>query len=90
MVVEYRGGEAAKIEYREKETGKAAVFCKMTHNVEAGSKAFQITERLPDDTKVDQVRPSLKKGQMAIFRVQGFYTDKGTVKASGTLEALID
>jgi len=89
-VVEYRSGVAAAIDYRDKTTGVPKRFCKATHNLEGGPAAFSITEKLPDDCKVEAWVPPYKKGTMCLLTVESYSVMSGKTTATGKLEPLTD
>jgi hypothetical protein len=90
VVVEYRTGAVETISYRDKTTGRAASFSKVTHNVEAGPKNITVSQRLGDDQDPKAWVQSIKKGSMAVLILEGLRRERGVWSADGHLEALTE
>lgn len=90
VCVEYRTGVVETISYRDKSTGRAASFSKVTHNVEAGSRNITVSERLPDGADPAKWVQTIKKGAPAVLILEGLSRERGIWQASGHLEPLAD
>jgi len=78
-IAEWRGADAAPIEYMDKATGKKAEMTGIRHSVELGNKALVATEDVPEGFKADDYKPPFKKGDKVVL-VLVFY---GWVKGRG-------
>lgn len=88
LVAEYRSSAAEVIQYRDKQTGKAATLKTLTHQVELGNTSVQVRERVDDNFDTAGFKAPFKKGTMVIFRVESLTRDKGVFKGAGVLEPL--
>lgn len=92
MLCEYRSTIAEKIHYRDKKTGMAMMFTKLTHNVELGADQIAVDERVPEGKVIDpeevKKKQPFKKGTSVVVHITSFFRDMGVYKASGTLEAI--
>lgn len=83
-IVEFRSSVTDVIKYRDKE-GRAQTMKRVTHNVEAGVKTFQISENLPEDCDVSQYKSPFQKGAMLVWQVTGLSIQKGVKRFTGVL-----
>jgi len=87
VVVEYRGFKAESTTYADKKNGGALVTQPIVkHNIEMGDQQAAITEFLPDGIQLADVKPSFKKGDKCVCRIQGVANVKGFASLRGTLE----
>lgn len=87
-IAEYRSSCAETIKYQDKKTGRMAEMAMLRHNIEVGDVAVAINERTTDDFKADAYKSPFKKGQKVLVCLQSMETDKGLVRARGTLHAI--
>lgn len=87
-IAEYRSSTAETVKYQDKKTGRMAEMALLRHNVEVGDVAVAINERTTDDFKADTYKSPYKKGQKVLVCLQSMETDKGLVRARGTLTAI--
>lgn len=87
-LAEYRSSNAEIIKYQDKKTGRMAEMAMLRHNIEVGDVAVAINERTEDGFKVETYKPPYKKGQKVLVVLQSMETDKGLIRARGTLHAI--
>lgn len=76
-IAEWRGADAAPIEYMDKITGKKSEITGIRHVLEFGSKSISAREDVPDDFKFETWNPKLKKGQLVVVEVKSHGWVKG-------------
>jgi len=89
-VVEYRSSVVEHIAYRDKVTGRALSFDKITHNVELGALSIAVSERAPEGLDITKYVPPVKKGTVCLWHVDSYARQNGAYRGSGVLEALTD
>lgn len=87
-IAEYRSSVAETIKYQDKKTGRMQEMAMLRHNIEVGDVAVAINERTADDFKAADYKSPYKKGQKVLVCLQSMETDKGLVRARGTLTAI--
>jgi len=90
IIGEYRHGKAETINYRDRETGKAATFTAVRHTVEIGNDAFIVSERVPDGFDTAKWTPPAAKGQRVLLSFTGFQVRGGIGTFYGTVQTLAD
>jgi hypothetical protein len=89
MLCEYRHGKAERIKYRDKVSGKAAEFVTIRHTVEVGNDSFIVGERVPDDFKEADYKPSIAKGSRCALKFERFQVQNGVGQFSGILLPIV-
>lgn len=87
-IVEYRSTHAERIEWTDKDTGKAMTAPICRHTVEGGIESIAVGERLPNEADVTKVVSPFKKGDKCVFLYTSVRRDRGNVSGQGTLEPL--
>jgi len=90
LVCEYRLFTPDEMKWVHKKTGKPMEAVIARHRVETKDDGFEVTEFLPDGTKIDAVRPQFKKGQKVVLVVENFVRANGSLNARGVLHAYED
>ena len=85
IMCEYRFGKAERVNYRDKATGKPASFANIRHTVEVGDSSFLVSERVPDDYKVEEFKPRIPKGAKCLLNFDRFMVQSGVGQFSGVL-----
>jgi len=88
LIVEYRGGAAEQIQWRDNTTGKTLTAIVAKHNVESGPNAVSVSERTGENYKIDDFKPAGKKGQLMVWHVNSLIPNKGSLSGTGTFEPL--
>lgn len=84
---EYRHSKKEMLEWRDKKTGRACAAPILRHTVECGEQTIALSERVPDDTKLEAVAWPWQKGQRVVLHIEEISRNLGLVSARGKLEA---
>jgi hypothetical protein len=88
-VGEYRMSKAEMINWRDKTTGQAKSAPVLRHTVEFGTNSVQVAERVPDSTKIEDIRVPFKKGEGVLMHFTEMVTEKGVISCRGRLEKVV-
>lgn len=83
---EYRMSKAEMLSWRDKQTGQARSAPVLRHTVEVGDKSITVNERVPDNTKLEDIRIPHHKGDPVVLVITELAIDRGIVSCRGTLE----
>jgi len=89
-IAEYRSGKTAEIPYVSKKTGKSMVMKKAQHTLEINGESVVMGEILRDDVDLTKWVPPAAKGQKCLIAFKSLSNDMGSLKASGTVQLLVD
>jgi len=87
-VVEYRGFGIESISYADKKSGARVTKPMVKHKIEMGETQAAISEWLPDGANLADVKPTFKKGDKCVLKIQGVENVQGFAQIRGTLEPL--
>lgn len=90
LVCEYRLHTPDEMKWIHKKTGKPMHAIIARHRVETTNDGFEVTEFMPDGTKIEDCKPVFKKGQKVVLVVENFVQNAGSLSARGQLHALED
>jgi len=85
---EYRMSKAEMLEWNDKQNGQKKSAPLLRHTVELGQTSVTVNERVPDNTKLEDIRVPLKKGESVLLVVSEWTVAKGLVSCRGKLEKL--
>lgn len=85
---EYRHSKAEMINWRDKQTGRGMSAPVLRHTVEFGNVTIAVSERVPDGTKIEDIKVPWTKGQTVALHLDELTRAQGMVAAKGTLEAV--
>jgi len=86
VIVEYRGFAIETIRYVDKKSGSAVTKPMVKHKIEMGETQAAISEWLPDGVNLSEVKPTFKKGDKCVLKMQGVENVQGFAQIRGTLE----
>lgn len=90
VIGEYRNSRSEMLNWRDKQTGASKSAPILRHTVEVGNTSCAVNERVPDNTKLEDIRIPWRKGEIVAVRLTEMSTDKGMVSLRGTLEKIQD
>lgn len=82
---EYRSSEAETIQYRDRETGRAASFPQLRHIVELGNKSVVVSERVGDGFNSAEYKSPFRKGQRVVVEITSLEVQRGMISVRGML-----
>ena len=83
---EYRSSKAEMISWRDKASGRPMSAPMLRHTVEFGEQSVAVSERVPDNTKLEDIKVPFIKGERVFLVVSEYTTTKGLVACRGTLD----
>jgi len=87
VVVEYRAFKLEEISYADKKQGGMRVTKPIVkHAIELGDTQASIAEWLPDGVKLSDIKPTFKKGDKCVLRIEGVENVSGFASIRGKLE----
>jgi len=87
VVVEYRAFKVDNITYADKKAGGMRVTKPIVkHSIELADTQASIAEWLPDGVNLADVKPSFKKGDKCVLRIEGVENVSGFASIKGKLE----
>ena len=87
-VGEYRMSKAEMISWHDKQNGQAKSAPMLRHTVEVGSISVALSERVPDRTKIEDIKVPFNKGESVFVHLDELASVKGSVSGRGRLEKL--
>lgn len=84
---EYRHSKAEMLNWRDKTTGRAMSAPILRHTVEFGDNSVSVSERVPEGTKLEDIKISFVKGQVVVLHIDEVSRNLGMVSARGVLES---
>jgi len=90
FIAEYRSGKTAEIPYVSKKTGKSMTMKKAQHTLEVNGESVVMGEILKDDVDLSKWQAPAAKGQKCLVALKSMSNDLGSLKASGTVQLLVD
>jgi len=84
---EYRHSKKEMLEWRDKKTGRACAAPILRHTVECGDQTIALSERVPDDMKLEAVSWPWTKSQRVVLHIDEISRNLGLISARGKLEA---
>lgn len=85
ILIEIRSFKVDPFQYRDKKTGAIVHRIIAKYGAELGDAQMQISDWLPDGTKVEDVKPAFAKGEKAVLILEGMEPEQGFFKAKGKL-----
>ena len=85
---EYRMSKAEMLNWRDKQNGQAKSAPMLRHTVEVGSVSLTLAERVPDTTKLEDIKIGFAKGDLVVVYLDELTSPKGVVSGRGRLEKL--
>jgi hypothetical protein len=86
---EYRMSKAEQIKWRDKTSGKEMEAPMLRHVVEFGDKSVAVSERVPSNVKLEDIKVPFIKGDTVLLHVEEYTTQKGLVSCRGRLESIV-
>src|ERR1039458_10383122 len=83
---EYRMSKAEMHSWRDKVNGQAKSGAFLTHTVEVGDVAITLSERVPEGSKIEDIRVPFTKGEGVVIFFDSLLSSKGIVSGRGKLE----
>jgi len=87
-VGEYRMSKSEMLNWRDKQNGQAKSAPMLRHTVEVGNVSLTLNERVPDQTKLEDIRVPFVKGEIVLVHLDELQSSKGVVSGRGRLEKL--
>jgi len=87
-VVVWWAGEARVMRWNDRETKQKREMRLVEHSVLVDAGTIKVTERLPDDADVSKIKVPFKRMQKVVLHIESITVEKGSTRASGTLEPL--
>lgn len=86
VFAEYRGGRGEVIRWADKQSGRQQEARHVVHALEtANGEQFKLSERLPENADVNNVKLPATKGARVIVVLRSWSVDKGNVNARGDI-----
>jgi len=90
LIGEYRNSKSEMLKWRDKMTGAAKEGPICRHTIEGGGISYAAAARIPDGTKLEDIRIPFRKGDAVVIRFTEYTTTRGAVAVRGELEKLQD
>lgn len=89
VIAEYRGGRGEIIKWNDKTNGRAQEARHIVHALETASgEQFKLSERLPENADVLNVKLPAAKGSRVIVVLRSWSMEKGNILARGDIYAV--
>jgi len=88
VVGEYRMSKAEMLNWVDKTNGQRKSAPILRHTVEFGNESVAVNERVPDGTKLEDIKINYIKGDRVVLHVQERISERGLVACRGQLEKL--
>jgi len=85
-VGEYRHSKSEMLNWRDKQTGRAMSAPILRHTVEFGDSSVAVSERVPEGTKLEDIKIPFVKGELVVLAFEELTRNLGLVSSRGKLE----
>jgi len=86
----YRHSKAEMLNWRDKVSGRAMSAPVLRHTLEFGSETVSVSERVPENTRLEEIKIPWVKGQRVVLHLEELTRNMGLLSARGSLEPLQD
>jgi len=85
-VGEYRHSKSEMLNWRDKQTGRAMSAPVLRHTVEFGDTSVAVSERVPEGTKLEDIKVPFVKGELVVLQLEELTRNLGLISSRGKLE----